>query len=294
KKIAVYFTNVPSIISEKKVLLYKGWAIVSIEGIRLILKRSFEKRLKEQIELSKNLFQKDHSLEEVIKPLREKIAKLAPMRRSGADLTKLGIEKGSKLYQKTDVFPPCILELLDVLQSRGHLSHVENWQLGTFLKRAGMSIEEQYQFWYQSSVDNVGLSFDDFVSRVGYQIRHIYGKEGGGIDYDPPSCKTCINGYFCVFAHKKLEDITQHIRERFKNKKAEDVENTINIIGKQIINQQPQSACATYFKLHTGWYLSSKSTRHMMQYAIEAYKAIYKKGKKTSSQEPRKAEKDEQ
>lgn len=296
RRIAIYFTKIPSIISQRKAFLYKGWAIVSIETVRLAIKRVFEQKLKEQIEKSRNLFKKDPSLEEIVKPLREEIVHLAPTRRLSADLSSLGIDKGEKLFQRTDLFPPCILELISVLQSKGHLSHVENWQLGTFLKRAGMSIEEQYEFWYHSSVDNVGLSFDEFVSRIGYQIRHIYGKEGGGIDYQPPSCKTCINGYFCLFAHKKLEDITQHIRERFKDKKPDDVENAINVISRHIINQQPRAACAAYFRLHTGLFLSTKYTNHMMQYLIEAFKAVSKRKhtkKKVQDSNSSKNQKDE-
>lgn len=83
------------------------------------------------------------------------------------------------MAQRIDCYPPCIYELLTNLQSKGHLAHMENWQLGTFLKKVGMSIEEQKQFWYKNSIDNVGQSYEEFEKKVGYQIEHIYGLAGG-------------------------------------------------------------------------------------------------------------------
>ncbi|MHA2357774.1 MAG: hypothetical protein ACXABK_03265, partial [Candidatus Heimdallarchaeaceae archaeon] len=253
RRVAIKFFKIPSVISAKKALLYQGWAIARLADIRLAVKREFEKDLKEVIEKSKAIIDKDTSLEETIRPIKDKITDIARSARLHGDLSKLGFEEGEAIFTKTDTFPPCILELVSVLRSRGHLSHVENWQLGTFLKRAGMNIDEQYRFWYQNSVDNVGMTYEEFIQRVGYQIRHIYGKEGGGVDYSPPSCKTCINGYFCYWAHKKLEDITEDIKARFEEKKEVEIEQAIEDISRLIINQKFQSACARYFTFLTGW-----------------------------------------
>ncbi|MHA1397231.1 MAG: hypothetical protein ACTSSF_05940 [Candidatus Heimdallarchaeaceae archaeon] len=285
KRVGIRFFKIPQIISTKKALLHDGWAIVKLIDIRLTVKREFEKQLKTIIEKSKILLDKDPALVQTIKPIIDKIDEIAKSSRYGRDFKKLGIEEGEEIYTKPDIFPPCIQELLNVLQSKGHLSHAENWQLGTFLKRAGMPIEDQYKFWYHNSVDNIGTSYDEFVRKVGYQIEHIYGKTGGGTDYDPPSCKTCINGYFCFWAHKKLEDIDIFIRKNFEDKDKQLVERAIEDISKLIINQNFQYACAMYFTLQTGWKFRGK-VNHMLSYAKLAYNRFY--GKKTQEKKEKK------
>lgn len=275
KRIAIKYYKIPSVISSKRALLLDGWAIIKLADIRLAVKREFEKQLQEVIEETKTLIEQDSSLNATVKPITDRIDEVAKSSRYSRDFSKLGFDEGEAIFTKPDIFPPCIQELLSVLQSRGHLSHVENWQLGTFLKRAGMTIDEQYKFWYHNSVDNVGTSFDEFVGKVGYQIRHIYGQAGGGIDYDPPNCKTCIDGYFCFWAHKRLEDINEIINTKFEKTKKEIVDNAIDEISKLVINQRFQFACARYFELLTGW-KTKGSINHMLYYAQRAYRRIYK------------------
>ncbi len=280
KRIALKFHKIPSVIAAKKALLYQGWAIVRLADIRLAVKREFEKQLKLIIERTQTVIQDDPSIETTIKPIKEKITKIAKTTRFAGDFSKLGFEGREDVYTKPDIFPPCIQELLSYLQSKGHLSHVENWQLGTFLKRAGMSIDDQYRFWYQNSVDNVGMSYEEFVSRIGYQIRHIYGKEGGGIDYSPPSCKTCISVYYCYWGHKKLDEIREDIKIKFEDRKTEVVERTIDDISRLIINQKFQVACSRYFTFHTGWKIRGNRINHMLNYSSQAYRRFYSKKEK--------------
>ena len=291
KRIAVKFFKIPSVVSAKKVLLYQGWAVVRLADIRLAVKREFEKNLKEIIEKSKIIVEKDASLEATVKPIKDKIDEIARSARLSGDLSRLGIEAGEDIFTKPETFPPCIRDLISVLQSKGHLSHVENWQLGTYLKTVGMSIEEQYAFWYRNSVDNVGMSFDEFVNRVGYQIRHIYGKAGGGIDYSPPSCKTCIDGYFCYWAHKKLEDLSEDIRVGLADRNSEVVETAIEDISRLIINQRFQTACARYFNLLTGWRMGGNRVNHMVNYSRQVYKRFH--SKKQKDDEKKKQENEE-
>ena len=270
RRLAIKFYKIPSVVSAKKALLFQGWAIVRLADIRLTVKREFEKQLKSVIEKSKELVEENKSLDETVKPIREKITEIARKTKLTGDFSNLGIEEGKDLFSNPELFPPCILELIGILKSRGHLAHVENWQLGTFLKKAGMSIEDQQRFWYNNSVDNVGMSYEEFIRRVGYQIKHIYGEVGGGIDYSPPSCTTCINGYFCYWAHKKLEDITEDIKLRMKDRNQKIVDRTIEDISKLIINQKFQEACGRYFTLLTGW--PTRKISHMLNYTTQAYK----------------------
>jgi len=279
KRVAIRFHKIPPIVAAKKALLYQGWAIVRLADIRLAVKREFEKQLVSIVEKSKEIIDRSADLEETIKPIKDEITEIARSARVAGDFVKLGIEEGEAIFTKPESYPPCILELIGILQSEGHLSHVENWQVGTFLKRAGMKINDQYKFWYENSVDNVGMTYEEFVQRIGYQIRHIYGIEGGGIDYSPPSCKTCINAYYCYWAHKKLEDIIEDIKIRFKDKGESVVNKAIDDISRLIINQRFQSACARYFTLYTGWNVRGRRINHMLNYSRQAYKRFF--GKKT-------------
>ena len=146
-----------------------------------------------------------------------------------------------------------------------------------------MSVEDQLRFWYSNSIDNVGMSYEEFVQRVGYQINHIYGKTGGGVDYDPPSCKTCINGYYCYWAHKKLEDISEDIKVKMSKRNSEVVDKAIEEISRLVINQRFQSACARYFTLLTGWKVRGFQINHMLKYSQDAYKRFYKKKETTTN-----------
>ena len=276
-RLAVRFHKIPKVLGAKKVLLYQGWGIVRLADIRLAVKREFEKQLKDVIEKSKVLIEKDEELKQTVKPIKDKITEIARSTRYSGEIKNLGFDEGDAIYTKLDIFPPCVQELVATVNAKGHLSHVENWQLGTFLKRIGMSVEEQLRFWYNNSIDNIGMSYDEFVHRVGYQIEHIYGKTGGGIDYDPPSCKTCIDGYYCYWAHKKREDISEDIKVKLSERDSKIVEKAIEEISRLIINQRYQAACARYFTLLTGWKVRGFKISHMLKYAQDAYKRFYKK-----------------
>ncbi|MHA1345115.1 MAG: hypothetical protein ACTSVO_03185 [Candidatus Heimdallarchaeaceae archaeon] len=276
-RLAVRFHKIPKVLGAKKVLLYQGWGIVRLADIRLAVKREFEKQLKDVIEKSKDLIEKDEELKQTVKPIKDKITEIARSTRYSGEIKNLGFDEGDAIYTKLDIFPPCIQELVATVNAKGHLSHAENWQLGTFLKRIGMSVEEQLRFWYNNSIDNIGISYDEFVHRVGYQIEHIYGKTGGGIDYDPPSCKTCIDGYYCYWAHKKLEDISEDIKVKLAERDSKIVEKATEEISRLIVNQRYQAACARYFTLLTGWKVRGFQINHMLKYAQDAYKRFYKK-----------------
>lgn len=276
-RLAVRFHKIPKVVGAKKALLYQGWGIVRLADIRLAVKREFEKQLKDVIEKSKDLIEKDEELEATVKPIKDRISKIARSTRYSGDFKNLGFAEGDAIHTKPDIFPPCIQELVTTLKAKGHLSHVENWQLGTFLKRIGMSVDDQLRFWYSNSIDNVGMSYEEFVQRVGYQINHIYGKTGGGVDYDPPSCKTCINGYYCYWAHKKIDDISEDIKVKMSKRDIEIVEKATEEISRLIINQRFQSACARYFTLLTGWKVRGFKINHMLKYSQDAYKRFYSK-----------------
>ena len=236
--------------------------------------------LSEIISKTKSIVEKDKELDETSVPIREKIEKKAKSTRFSGNLLKLGFDKSEAIHTKVDVFPPCIQELIQTLQSKGHLTHAENWQLGTYLKRVGMSIEEQQLFWYENSIDNYGLTFEQFKKRVNYQILHIYGKVGGEVDYNPPSCKKCISDYYCYWAHSRSSDIIERIRDQFKEKPLEELEKAIDEISHYLNTRRFQKACARYFTLLTGWTIKGYQINHLISFTRQAYKKFYGKNEK--------------
>jgi DNA primase large subunit len=283
RKVAIRFTKIPTIIGARKALLYKGWGIVSIANIRLAVKREFEKQLREVIEKSKNIVEQDAGLKVAIKPLFDKLQKIAKSRKLSADYLSLGIDEGVEILTKPNLFPPCIQELIGILKSEGHLAHMENWQLGIFLKKAGMTVEEQQRFWYENSVDNIGISFEQFKQRVNYQIKHMYGQVGGGIDYSPPSCTKCVDSYYCYWAHKKPDKIIEDIKMRFEDKEKNVLDALIEDLSRILRNQRYKRACARYFTFLTGWTIKGNQINQMMHYTKQAYRRFYGKTGKSST-----------
>jgi len=275
RKIAIHFSKIPAILGARKALMYKGWGIVSLANLRLAAKREFEKQLREVIGKSQDLVEQDQQLNAAIKPIFDKLKNIAQSRRLSDEYLSLGIDEGVDILTKPKVFPPCIQELIGILKSEGHLAHVENWQLGIFLKKAGMTVEEQQRFWYENSVDNIGISFEQFKQRVNYQLKHMYGQVGGGIDYSPPSCSKCIDSYFCYWAHKKPNLIIEDIKLRFQDNDKNKLDNLIADISKLLRDQKYKRACARYFHYLTGWTIRGNHVNQMVFYTKQAYKRFY-------------------
>ena len=72
------------------------------------------------------------------------------------------------------------------------LKHWARLQYGLFLKGAGMSLEDNMQFFQQEFTKI--MSYDAFNKEHGYNWRHMYGKEGKRTNYTPYSCLKIIMG----------------------------------------------------------------------------------------------------
>jgi DNA primase large subunit len=136
----------------------------------------------------------------------------------------------------------------------GYIGHWERFQLGIFLKKTGMNSEDQMQFWFSKAVDNVDMNYQDFKRKAGYIIRHIYGKEGGMIDYEMPSCNTIMSKMYCTFRHKDINFINEKVKHEV-NRFEKNKENKLDI-GKKVIEASirvfPQIACAYFLELSNG------------------------------------------
>ena len=59
------------------------------------------------------------------------------------------------------------------------------------MKGLGLSMDEAYTFWKQEFCKQ--MDSDKFEKGYGYNIRHMFGKEGKKQDYKPWSCNKVLN-----------------------------------------------------------------------------------------------------
>ncbi|GEM_PF-4483388 len=186
---------------------YFGYRIVERSEAISMLKRAFEARLKRLYDRFKasRIALTDEG-KEILNMLYERVT-------LGKGVGELKVE-GTKLYERVDLRPPCMQAIYLKLKSSGHLTHPMRFQLGTFLKRAGMDVEEQKRFRYENAVDNINVSREDFEKHAGYIIEHVYGLRGSGKDYNTPSCERARSGdYYCPFAKEDPESLRELLRD---------------------------------------------------------------------------------
>lgn len=208
---AARFNKAYKIIRREGGILISGWVIAPLVEFYRVMKGSFQRLLEERIQLirSKIMGQCDEAYNyfssEILKYWREKRSLYMPK----SSRYQLGRRK---LWQNPELFPPCSRILYDRFISTGYIAHDERVQLALFLKGIGMPLEEQLKFWYRA-VDNVGVSWEDYLKKGGYYIRHIYGLEGSRKDYSPPKCETIISKYFCPFRRVSVSDLSSILRK---------------------------------------------------------------------------------
>ncbi|KAH9524401.1 hypothetical protein Btru_054436 [Bulinus truncatus] len=96
------------------------------------------------------------------------------------------------LFSNAPMFPPCMNQLMKVLRQCHRLKHHDRIQLTLFLKELGLPLHDALLLWKHeySKHDSVG-SHKGWVGnekRYIYNIRHLYGHEGGRINYRAHSC----------------------------------------------------------------------------------------------------------
>ena len=246
--IAIQFEYVPALVKERRALLFKGWAIAYLAQFRGEVKRAFEDRLrKEIIRLGQRVDQ-----DVIMKASVEAFAK--ELQKHVKTTSYEPSDLGPGAYNQLDYYPPCAYDLRITLSETGYLPHMERVQLGLILKKLGMDVNTQLRFWYEIAVDNVGMSYEQFVSKAGYQIKHLYGLVGSGTDYDAPKCDTIISTMYCTFKNRDLTSLRQVILSRFEKSISKEIlEQKIALIINEAHAGRYQKACAQYLSLLTGF-----------------------------------------
>ncbi|KAL1230120.1 DNA primase large subunit [Trichinella spiralis] len=144
-------------------------------------------------------------------------------------------------------FSLCMRRLYDELKSAHHLRHGGRMQLGLFLKKIGLSLNESLKFWeyhFRPKIDA-----EKFQRQYAYSIRHNYGEEGKRADYAAYSClKIIMNNppgigdfHGCPFKHCDAEHLQQLLKNCGIHK--DDIKNIVNYAS----NNHYNKACSIFF-----------------------------------------------
>ena len=90
----------------------------------------------------------------------------------------------------TAAIPPCMQNLLSLLQTSKPISHMGRFAMAAFLLNIGTD---------EAHLLGMFKSFTDFDERIAkYQVEHIAGKRGSRRKYTPPNCATMLTHGLCV------------------------------------------------------------------------------------------------
>ncbi|MFX1282170.1 MAG: hypothetical protein ACFFB5_00885 [Promethearchaeota archaeon] len=242
--ICVHFSQIPWMVSNRRGYLRKGWVISNEVSYRGSLKKAFEKKLQNKIEEAQDLLGVNENIDQIVQEIEQKLAKHTQIR-SQFSSTEF---EGKDLQSHPEVFPPCMIFLYSEFEKTGRLIHTHRLQLGFFLKKIGMSVDDQLHYWFEKSVDNLNISYAEFQRTAGYQIRHLYGLEGGKKDYDVPKCSTIATSYFCPFVHLDPGILIEFLSNNYlthKKSVAPSKKQLEKIVSTS--SRDPTLACKDYF-----------------------------------------------
>jgi DNA primase large subunit len=96
--------------------------------------------------------------------------------------------------------PPCMKNLLSLLQTSKHISHMGRFAMAAFLLNIGTNEEDLLKMF---------KAFSDFDERIArYQVEHIAGKRGSRRKYTAPNCATMRTHGVCVNPDELCATIT--------------------------------------------------------------------------------------
>ena len=96
--------------------------------------------------------------------------------------------------------PPCMKNLLSLLQTSKHISHMGRFAMAAFLLNIGTNEDDLLKMF---------KAFSDFDERIArYQVEHIAGKRGSRRKYTAPNCATMRTHGICINPDELCSSIT--------------------------------------------------------------------------------------
>lgn len=182
------FERVPTFVSNRQVYLLRGHAYVPSTLQVGLLGTQFASLLNAALIKT---FQALPRLEEDdrLLPLLDNLSRNFASILYEADLENADMNAVSVLTPAvTKHFPLCATHLHKNLVHNSHLRYTGRQQLGLFLKGIGLGVDEALKFWLYQFTKLGKLNMDSFNKEYRYNVGHLYGQEGGRINYKPWDC----------------------------------------------------------------------------------------------------------
>jgi len=183
---ALYFTFYVSNSARIHDLIWKLVNRVLAEGYVLLPREDFARLLEEEVQsrvlerTADTTVALPPELEKHVEPLRSTLK--ARSQYLAADEMPRAV--------MSSAMPPCMRNLLGLLQTSKHISHMGRFAMAAFLLNIGTNEEDLLKMF---------KSFTDFDERIArYQVEHIAGKRGSRRRYTAPNCSTLRTHSLCV------------------------------------------------------------------------------------------------
>ncbi len=165
------------------------WKLVNrvlSEGYVLLPREDFARLLEEEVQA--RVLEKTSDMDIALpSELEQRVAPLRSMLKARSQ--HLALEEMPRIVMAS-AMPPCMKNLLGLLQSSKHISHMGRFAMAAFLLNIGTTEEELLKMF---------KSFTDFDERIArYQVEHIAGKRGSRRKYTAPNCGTMRTHGLCV------------------------------------------------------------------------------------------------
>lgn len=180
----VDFEQVPELIANRSVTLYKGKAYIPTSLQFTLVIGDFQSRLKNALEMTARAIPRLDEDDRLV-PILNRMPHIMPIHtykspnRNG-EFKAEDIEGLSRQH-----FPLCMKHMHNTSMASSHAYYDVRQQYGAFLKGIGLTVEESIRFWHLVFRN---LSEDEYKKKYIYNIRHMYALEGSRIDFKPLDC----------------------------------------------------------------------------------------------------------
>ena len=169
-------------------VLSGGYVLLPREDFARLLEEEVQARVLEKtVDLNLTL---PTELEQRVEPLRSML-KARSQRLASDEMPHAAM---------ASAMPPCMRNLLSLLQTSKHISHMGRFAMAAFLLNIGTNEEELLKM-FKAFTD-----FDEQIAR--YQVEHIAGKRGSRRQYTAPNCATMRTHGVCVNPDELCATIT--------------------------------------------------------------------------------------
>ena len=188
------------------------WKLVNrvlTEGYVLLPREDFARLLEEEVQTRVLEKTADSSVE-----LPEELAKrVEPLRSTLRARSQHLAAEDMPHAVMASAMPPCMRNLLSLLQTSKHISHMGRFAMAAFLLNIGTNEDELLKMF---------KAFSDFDERIArYQVEHIAGKRGSRRKYTAPNCATMRTHGVCVNPDELCATITHPLS--YYRKKARSI-----------------------------------------------------------------------